>query len=161
MSGSGEDTLYSQGGDDTLNGGSGNDIYYGQAGNDFLSDDIESYGVDTLDGGIGNDTLNGAGGNDVYIFNRGYGSDTIVDYVRVRQYARPAKIESGGNNDTLIFGNGITLNNLNWSFNGDDLVFSLSNSAGDSLTIENYSNPFYQIENIEVEGQTIVIEEDI
>ncbi|MGD1919856.1 MAG: hypothetical protein ACFCAD_13775 [Pleurocapsa sp.] len=161
MSGSGEDTLYGQGGDDTLNGGSGNDIYYGQAGNDFLSDDIESYGVDTLDGGIGNDTLNGAGGNDVYIFNRGYGSDTIVDYVRVRQYARPAKIESGGNNDTLIFGNGITLNNLNWSFNGDDLVFSLSNSAGDSLTIENYSNPFYQIENIEVEGQTIVIEEDI
>ena len=40
---------------------------YGNAGND------------TLDGGAGNDLLNGGAGNDTYIFDRGYGQDTVYD----------------------------------------------------------------------------------
>ena len=159
ISGSGEDTLYGQVGDDVLQGGDGNDVYYGGAGNDTLSEYSRSYGVDTLDGGAGDDFLSGAGGNDIYLFNRGYGSDTISDFVMIPQYARPAKLGSGGDGDTIIFGDGITRNNLTWDFNGINLTFSLTDSPGDSLTIENYANSFYRIENVEVEGNALTIDE--
>ena len=161
VSGSGEDTLYGQVGDDVLQGGDGNDIYYGGAGNDNLSEYSRSYGVDTLDGGTGDDFLSGAGNNDIYIFNQGYGSDTISDFVMIPRYARPAKLGSGGESDTVIFGTGITRDNLTWNFNGKDLTFTLTNSPNDTLTIENYHNSFYRIENIQVEGSALTPEEII
>ena len=36
------------------------------------------YRQDTLDGGMGDDTLNGGELRDTYIFDVGYGNDTIV-----------------------------------------------------------------------------------
>ena len=160
-SGSGEDTLYGQAGDDILRGGEGDDIYYGDSGNDTLRESDQSYGLDTLDGGTGDDSLYGAGNNDIYIFNKGYGVDTISDSVLIPQYARPAKLGSGGESDTVMFGTGITLDNLTWNFDGKDLTFTLTDSPDDSLTIENYYNSFYRIENFEVEGNQILAPEII
>lgn len=57
-----------------LSGGSENDAIFGYGGSDYLS------------GGDGNDTLSGGAGsnygwgNDIYLFGRGLGQDTIVDY---------------------------------------------------------------------------------
>ena len=167
FSGSGEDTLDGYTGDDTLKGGSGNDVYYGREGNDLIEDIRNNYiwyasysfDSDTLDGGTGNDTLKGGGGDDVYIFNQGYGNDLISDYSFQGLAHSADRISDGGNNDTLSFGTGITLDNLRWNFDGVDLTFTLTNSTNDSLTIENYANSFYRIENIEVAGTQLSIVE--
>ena len=58
-----------------------------------------------------------------------------------------------------MFDAGITLDNLNWDINGNDLVFNLTDSPGDQLIIENYANLIDSIENIQVEGQMLSIEE--
>ncbi|WP_320158052.1 calcium-binding protein, partial [Psychrobacter fozii] len=100
----GNDTINSEAGDDILFGGAGNDSLFGGAGNDTLIGDIGNdilsgdAGKDTLTGGAGNDTLNGGSGYDTliggtgndtlnggdfekdnYIFQAGYGQDTIND----------------------------------------------------------------------------------
>ncbi|WP_293875024.1 calcium-binding protein [Sphingomonas sp. UBA978] len=64
----GNDRIYGGGGDDVLSGGAGSDRLDGGSGND------------TLAGGTGADRLEGGDGNDIYLFNRGDGSDTIVDF---------------------------------------------------------------------------------
>ena len=155
----GNDTLNGGAGNDTLEGGTGNDLYLGSTGNDLLADD--NYGLlgqDTLEGGTGNDTLRGMADDDLYLFNKGYGHDVIEDYKLVKYYYSSAK-ENGGDNDTLRFGNGITRNNLTWNFDGKDLTFNLTDSPDDSLTILNYADANFRIENIEVAGTQLAIEE--
>ena len=82
----GDDTIYGGNGNDTINGDDGNDILYGDNGDDTLyggsgNDSIYGdYGNDTITGGMGNDNLQGDYGNDTYIFNKGDGVDTIVDW---------------------------------------------------------------------------------
>ncbi len=51
-----------------LTGGAGNDILDGAAGNDYILGDT------------GNDTLIGGLGADVFVFEKGFGSDTISDF---------------------------------------------------------------------------------
>ena len=169
ISGTGEDTLYGDEGDDILKGGRGNDVYYGGDGNDLIEDIRRNYvwyssytsDSDTVDGGRGNDTLKAGGGDDVYIFNLGYGNDVISDYSFRGLAYRIDPVASGGTNDTLVFGSDITRNNLTWNFDGQDLTFTFANSPNDSLTIENYYNPFYRIENIQVEGIQLTLGEII
>jgi len=48
-----------------ITGGSGADSIFGGNGND------------TIEGGAGNDTMAGGGNNDVFVFNAGFGADTI------------------------------------------------------------------------------------
>ncbi|MDF1716025.1 MAG: calcium-binding protein [Antarcticimicrobium sp.] len=89
------DLLYGGGGNDTVNGGNGNDIIAGGAGNDrllggFSADTIlGSLGDDTLRGDDGNDVLEGGTGNDLlvgggqadtFVFEDGFGQDTITDF---------------------------------------------------------------------------------
>ncbi|MCZ6187133.1 Ig-like domain-containing protein, partial [Campylobacter ureolyticus] len=64
----GDDVITTNGGDDYIDGGNGNDIISSGSGDDILI------------GGKGNDTLNGGNGNDTYIFERGFGNDTIINY---------------------------------------------------------------------------------
>ena len=64
----GDDVITTNGGDDYIDGGNGNDIISSGSGDDILI------------GGKGNDTLNGGSGNDTYIFERGFGNDTIINY---------------------------------------------------------------------------------
>ncbi|MEX0958666.1 MAG: calcium-binding protein [Burkholderiales bacterium] len=92
--GSGNDVLFGDAGDDVLVGGSGDDLLVGDnptmvtagnEGNDYLdggagNDTLYGNGGDdVLIGGAGNDVLHGGTGKDTYIFNRGDGSDTIID----------------------------------------------------------------------------------
>lgn len=65
--GAGNDTLQGDGGDDVLIGDVGDDILKGGDGNDIL---IGGKGLDQLIGGAGKDT---------YVFNRGDGTEIIVD----------------------------------------------------------------------------------
>ena len=51
-----------------LDGGDGGDSIFAQLGND------------TIIGGAGNDNLSGQGGNDVFVFEDGFGNDTIGDF---------------------------------------------------------------------------------
>lgn len=62
--------------DDQIVGSDGNDMLYGGDGDERITGKA---GDDILDGGKGNDYLNGGAGNDTYIFNKGYGVDTISD----------------------------------------------------------------------------------
>ena len=81
--------------------------------------------ADRLDGGVGNDYLAGGGSSDVYIFDRGYGQDTIYDY------SENLFLEDV---DRVEFGSGITAEDLDISRSGDRLTFTVRDS-GDSLTI--------------------------
>jgi len=80
------DVLRGQAGNDRLSGGPGGDRLYGGAGRDTLSGgkgDDRLYGgdgADRLTGGAGRDVLSGGAGADVFVFARGWGRDTIVDF---------------------------------------------------------------------------------
>lgn len=65
-----------QSSNDQIIGSNGNDMLYGGDGDERITGKL---GDDVLDGGEGDDYLNGATGNDTYIFNKGYGVDTISD----------------------------------------------------------------------------------
>jgi hypothetical protein len=65
---SGIDIIRGNSGGNTLNGSSGNDVLYSGTGND------------ALDGGTGDDSLIGNSGDNTYIFKKGYGKDTVIDY---------------------------------------------------------------------------------
>ena len=69
-------TIYGESGDDNINGGNGADKLYGGKGVDWLNGNS---GNDILDGGQGNDYLYGGAEKDTYIFDEGYGTDTIID----------------------------------------------------------------------------------
>jgi Ca2+-binding RTX toxin-like protein len=127
--------LYGEDGNDILNGSSSNDIIYGGAGNDTLTGNA---GNDILDGGAGNDTLNGGTGNDTYLFGRGYGQDTIVDYDA-----------AAGNTDVARFLDNIASDQLWFKHVGNNLEVDVIGTT-DTLTIQNwYSGAAYQVERFE------------
>lgn len=97
--------------DDTITGGSGHDTI--NAGDD---DDV-------LIGGKGNDTLNGGYGRDTYIYNLGDGIDTIN--------------ETRGN-DKIKFGAGITLNDLKFTQEGNDLRITINDDVSQSVLINDF-----------------------
>ncbi|MHB8149271.1 MAG: VCBS domain-containing protein [Desulfobulbia bacterium] len=135
-----DDDLYGYEGVDIMTGAEGNDTLTGYAGNDTMwggeSNDtlLGGEGNDLLTGGIGNDTLNGGEGDDVYVFNPGDGADTINN------------LDTGGV-DTVAFGAGIVLADLNLATKvGDDLILTIG-SDGDQLTFTNwFVGPEYQLE---------------
>ncbi|MDE6788586.1 MAG: hypothetical protein K2J47_04610, partial [Ruminococcus sp.] len=75
--GNGKDTLYGDSGNDEIHGGDEDDSIYGGNGNDIFYGDE---GNDILDGETGSDMLYGGKGEDTYIFAKGYGNDTIIDF---------------------------------------------------------------------------------
>lgn len=93
---------------------------------------------DVLDGGAGDDYLSGGNENDQYIFNVGYGHDTIQENM-TRIYS--------GQTDTVAFGSDVQLDQVTFERigNGQDLVIGIS--PADALTIMNqfkatYTGPF-------------------
>ncbi|MEJ8849679.1 calcium-binding protein [Variovorax rhizosphaerae] len=121
----GDDVVDGGAGDDNIRGESGNDTLLGGAGNDALSGGA---GNDTFDGGAGNDTAYGDGGNDTYLFGRGDGQDTVIDY--------DATV---GNIDRVIFKAGVAVSDVQVSRNGDALVFKI-NGTTDQLQVQSYFN---------------------
>ncbi|MEM7210441.1 MAG: calcium-binding protein [Pseudomonadota bacterium] len=75
---------------------------------------------DRIDGGLGNDRLEGQSGNDVYIFETGYGTDTILD--------------SSGL-ETLEL-NGLNVGDIEFSRTALDLIITVS-ATGDQVILEN------------------------
>ncbi len=108
-------------GDDFYSGAAGEDILNGGLGNDQLRGDADN---DTLDGQLGDDILWGGHGDDTYKFFLGHGDDYIKD-------------TSG--NDTILFGAGITANDLSFIRVGYyDLVIQIDPNVGyGSIHIEN------------------------
>ncbi len=86
----------------------------GREGNDELNGSTQD---DILFGGKDDDVMRGGKGNDTYIFNRGDGHDTIED------------IGSGAGGDKLLFGSGITIEDLILQRNGKDMVIYISDYA--------------------------------
>lgn len=82
----GADNLVGNGGNDNMLGGNGNDSLFGGVGLDSLSGGrgndhlYGGNGADILNGNIGNDVLDGGGGPDTFVFNNGFGHDTIADF---------------------------------------------------------------------------------
>ena len=118
----GNETLYGRGGNDTIYASDGNDILYGDEGNDNL---YGQEGDDTIIGGIGNDYLEGGNGNDTYIFNLGDGRDTIND----SQFS-----STEGRADKIIFGEGISADDIRVNREGDHLKIRYSDD--DTITVQ-------------------------
>lgn len=118
---SGNDILVADASNDTLVGGNGNDSLTGGLGDDILS---AGNGADTLYGGLGNDRLDGGGGVDLYLYYAGQGHDILW--------------ESGTDIDTLEFGAGVTLADLEITrISNTALRIGILPSAGTgSITIE-------------------------
>lgn len=75
--GSGSDFVTGSSGGNLLDGGAGNDTIDGGAGGDVL---VGGSGNDRLTGGFGTDTLTGGLDNDTFIYQNGWGVDTITDF---------------------------------------------------------------------------------
>ncbi|OHE05749.1 MAG: hypothetical protein A3K14_07295, partial [Sulfurimonas sp. RIFCSPLOWO2_12_FULL_36_74] len=149
-SGDGSDTVYGGEGADVISSGARNDTVYGEAGNDTID---AGSGDDIISGGTGIDTLKGGAGNDTYIFNRGDGRDTVHDYYNYG-YADTSTYNAG--NDTLKFGEGITVDDLIAVIRPgtNDLILALKEDGktfeelSDVITIKDWVNTNNRVENI-------------
>lgn len=121
----GDDQLFGLGNDDTLLGGDGNDYLAGGNGSGVGSGD------DRLEGGDGNDTLSGEDGVNVLIggagddsYIHGTGQDTIDN--------------TGGGFDGVFFDAGISVDDLTFARDGDDLVITVGGSGTNSVRVTNH-----------------------
>ncbi|MFA9396596.1 MAG: calcium-binding protein, partial [Halodesulfovibrio sp.] len=121
--GSGDDTITTGSAGDTISGGSDNDTINAGGGNDVV---IGGSGNDIITGGTGEDSLSGGLGSDTYIFNLGDGHDIIRETI----------LDSGCQCvDILKFGVGISIEDLRYHADGDDLVISFRSNDCDSIRI--------------------------
>ena len=123
----------------TVNSGGGNDVITTGDGNDTVNADA---GNDTLTGGKGNDTLNGGYGDDTYVWNLGDGFDTVFD---------------AQGTDKILFGTGISKQDLTFSHKGNDLVITVKGNADQGMKIVNhYDGNAHNIETIQfADGSTM------
>ncbi|MDI6728498.1 MAG: calcium-binding protein [Thermodesulfovibrionales bacterium] len=176
----GDDYLWGRGSDDTFDAGAGNDYIYGELGNDTIfggdgDDELLGDGIyiegpidndinggnDHLDGGAGNDTLTGGTGNDeliggegsdTYVFNLGDGVDTIQDTATATE----------GN--LIVFGEGITRDDLKLTQNGDTLIIDVGNrqgAIGDRIQLMNFNPDNPNVQTIEFSDGTQIALRDL
>jgi Ca2+-binding RTX toxin-like protein len=142
----GDDVMAGTYGDDVLNGAGGNDTLTGAAGNDVLNGgdgaDILDGGTgrDTLIGGAGNDTLSGGAGEDVYVFNRGGGTDTIVNAT--------ANLDAAA--DTVRFGTGLDSGSLWFAKAGANLEISLLGGADKVVLADWYGGGSNRVQTLQL-----------
>jgi len=121
-------------------------------------------GNDTLIGNVGNDVLEGGLGDDTYIFNRGDGKDTIYDDY---SYGFQDSRKENAGNDTLQFGEGITLEDIFTKYSGTDLLIGIKEGdtpieqLNDVITIKNYTNENNRIENLLLYDGTTISNDEI
>ncbi|MDO5304069.1 MAG: calcium-binding protein, partial [bacterium] len=110
--------------------------------NDFV---VGNSGNNTYNAGAGDDLIQDrAGGNDTYIYNLGDGNDVITDI---------------GGEDTIKFGNGITLNNLGFEDINGDLkigVFKDNEEVGCIFVLKFFKSDNRKIEHFEFADGTII-----
>jgi len=106
-----------------ITGNNGNNILTGGEGADTL---IGGLGNDTLYGGVGNDILEGGLGDDTYIFDAGFGNDTIISYEGT----------NGNGFDTMLFQN-IAITTMAFAKNANDLICTLT-QTGEKVDLSNW-----------------------
>lgn len=130
----------------------------GLVGSDF-SDNLRGNQFDNeLEGRSGNDILAAGLGDDTYYFRLGHGSDIIRDGA-LDANGNLTIGPNGGQNDTILFDEGIFLSNLSFTFNRTDLVITRNENGvatGDRITINNFTDTRNQIENLRFEDGTDV-----
>jgi hypothetical protein len=143
----GNDVVYGTARDETLSNLSGNAILVAGGGNDTI---WAGPGNDILDGGEGRDVLYGETGNDTYIFRRGSGQDTIIDYD-----------PTPGNIDTIFLGSSLTPEDITLRRAGDNLVLKIKDTD-DTLTVKDFfRSVLNKIEKIQFMDGTVWTEADI
>ncbi|HUN49732.1 MAG TPA: calcium-binding protein, partial [Candidatus Sulfotelmatobacter sp.] len=115
--------------------------------------------ADTLTGGAGNDTLDGGGGGDLlvggaanntYIFDHGYGTETVQ-----------ANVAVSTKNDTVQFGSGITDDELWFSQSGNDLDVSLIGTT-DNVVVQNwFANSAAQVQQFETADGNVLMQSQV
>jgi len=156
----GNDTLTAVGYGDMLDGGDGDDALniniesggtlLGGAGNDTFNATGQYWiGANVFEGGVGNDTMTGGHNADTYRFNLGDGQDTITDN---KWYTA-----DGVANDQIVFGPGISDNQLWFRRAGNDLEVSVIGTA-DQVRVANwYASSSYHIEQFKTaDGQMLL-----
>lgn len=107
-------------------------------------------GNDIMDGGAGKDTLTGGAGNDSYIFGRGYGADTVIE-----------NDSTPGNDDSALFGSGISTDQLWFRHTGNDLEVSII-GASSKLTIRNwYSGAARHLEQFRTADGKVLLDSQV
>ncbi|MEP3638959.1 MAG: calcium-binding protein [Paracoccaceae bacterium] len=124
--GAGADVLNGGNDADMLNGGNGADVLNGGNGADMLNGGI---GVDAIKGGAGNDVLTGGSGLDVFIFEDGFGKDTITDFSTFNQ----EDIDLSAVSQIVDFAD-LTANHMTQV--GSDVV--IDDGAGNTITIQGF-----------------------
>jgi hypothetical protein len=114
--------------------GTGNaDLLFGNALDNTISGGT---GDDILVGVEGSDILNGGAGSDIYIWRLGDGNDVISD------------ASSSGENNVLIFGEGVLVEDISFSQNGNDLVFT-NDVSGETITLKDwFSDDSYKLAEV-------------
>ena len=150
----GNDSIFGLSGNDTIIGGDGHDELFGDMiGDEFLHGDDTLFGGngdDSLSGGSGDDVMNGGAdadtlddeqGSDTYLFDRGWGQDTISDI---------------DGNDAIQFTTGILPSQIQVSRDYTGLILTLVGST-DVVGIYNYFNEelFSKIEEIRFANGTV------
>ncbi|MXN66503.1 hypothetical protein GR183_16430 [Stappia sp. GBMRC 2046] len=117
-------------GKDNVAATGGNDEISSEAGDDRLT----GYGGDdTLNGGAGDDVLIGGDGNDTYLYSLGDGRDVLFDdYYSSNSY-----------DDRLVFGAGITAQNIAVSRSTRDFDLRIGFSDGNWLTISDGASAYF------------------
>jgi len=102
--------------------------------------------AETIDGRAGDDLLLGSSDGDSYRFDAGYGNDTIVDLQETRAWF---------NDDHVLLGADITVDNIRFSKDGNDLVVTIADRA-DSLRIrDQFGNHLAGVEQFHFNDGTI------
>jgi Ca2+-binding RTX toxin-like protein len=104
-------------GDVIVRGSTGADTIIGSSGNDNIEGSV---GNDQIAGGVGDDLLTGGVGADIFVFDAGFGSDTITDF-------------EGGLDSLDFTGTGLTFNDLSISQVGTDTV--IDDGLGNTITL--------------------------
>jgi len=107
-------TVLTAGVDNTLVSDNGIDLLQANSGNDTLTG---GSGTDTLESGVGNTLMNGGSGAETYLFNTGFGQDTVV-------------ANGSATSNTILFGAGITVSDLTFSTDGSELDIIDTKSTG-------------------------------
>src|ERR1700754_4134295 len=171
VGGAADDVFTAGGGWDFVDGGAGSDHLYGEGGNDILR------------GGRGTDFLFGAQGNDTYVFTRGDGVDTVYDDYRPLTFV-PGSVGGGlggtigggltgtyqnvpadGGSDSLVFGTGIALSDIEVQLSGNNLIVAIKDPAhpgvafsqlADKMTLQDWGIAFNRIEKfVFADGTTL------
>ncbi|MFA7275248.1 MAG: type I secretion C-terminal target domain-containing protein [Pseudobdellovibrionaceae bacterium] len=122
-------------GDDIIIGFGGDDELLGAAGNDFL---LTGSGADTLVGGDGNDELYSGDGNDTLY--GGTGDDKLYGSLGDDTYfftSGTDLLEDTGGTDTINMADGISIEDVTFTINNNNLVIGLTGVAVGAIVLTN------------------------